>query len=257
MSKATAEIAKRESNTALERPAFIKTGDLRGAETIGTNDIRPPALRLAQAMSPQVKRSDPAYIDGLQEGDLYNSLTGENLGQGPLTIAVLKFLGHRHVEFAPLNEGGGVVDFAVPDGDPRTLFTSEKVDGRETRIKPKATKFYDYLGIVLPDNRPPTLTDLLALSMKGTQLKVATKLNTLIKLAQVPSFALKFEVRAVSEKKGTYTYFNWRFDRKGWFDEATFNALSAIHDGLADKTIDLSQATEGESADAEDTDIPF
>lgn len=250
---ATQELAKKETETALARPSFIKAGDLRGAEEITTQDIRPPALRIAQAMSPQVKRSDAAYIEGLREGDLYNSLTGENYGEGPLKVAVLKFLGHRNVEFAPLNEGGGVVDFAVPDGDPRTQFTTQTVDGKETRVKPAATKFYDYLAVILRDGTP----ELIALSMKGTQLKVATKLNTLIKLAQVPSFALLFEVRPVPEKKGTYSYYNWRFDRKGWVTEDQFNALSRLHDDLATRKVDLSAATEGETGDAGQDDIPF
>jgi hypothetical protein len=219
---------------ALERPAFIKEGDVRGTENITSNDIRPPALRIAQAMTPEAKRTESVYVEGLHEGLFFNSVTKEVYGEGPLGIVVINQLGHRHVEFAPMGEGGGVVDFNVPDGDPRTEFTTETRDGKEVRVKPRATKFYDYLILaILEDGRRVMMT----LSFKSTQLKKALQLNTILKSAHVPSFGLMFRATPVPEKRGTYSFFGWRIDHTGYVTEAIYNAASVIYDQMAGKSI--------------------
>jgi hypothetical protein len=269
-------------STALARPSFIKEGDTRGTENITSNDIKPPALRIAQSMSNEVKRSEPAYIEGLREGDFYNSLTKEIYGEGPIGLVIVNQLGHRHVEFAPLSEGGGVLDFNVPDGDPRTEFTTKEVDGKQTRVKPRATKFYDYLVLVVrgesedwleqlakadPAERDEIINaarrELMTMSLKSTQLKNAVKLNTLLKGSKLPSFAHLFSARPVPEKKGTYSFYGWRIDAVGYVTEALYNEADEYYTKLQGKKIevDTEGVDDGDSEDAPrgrgDDKVPF
>lgn len=244
---------EKRGNTSLERPSFIKEGDVRGTENIGIADVRPPALRIAQAMSPEVKRTESAYVEGLREGLFFDSITKEIYGEGPLGLVIVNQLGHRHVEFAPMNEGGGVIDFNVPDGDPRTEFTEKVQDGAKVRVKPRATKFYDYVAIViLEDGRH----NLMTLSFKSTQLKKATTLNTILLGSKLPSFAHLFSASPVPEKRGQYSYWGWRIDPKGYVTEDVYNEASGHYDGLAGKTIVVE--TEGvDDAPDRDDKIPF
>ena len=57
-----------------EIPDFMKQGN-RGAENVGTDDMIIPRIELIQALSPVRKKSDPAYIEGAEEGMLYNNVT--------------------------------------------------------------------------------------------------------------------------------------------------------------------------------------
>jgi hypothetical protein len=244
------ELATRQS-AALARPSFIKEGDTRGTENIGSNDIKPPALRIAQAMSPETKRSEGAvYIDGLVEGLMFNSATREIFGEGPIGLVILNQLGHRHIEFAPKNEGGGVVDFNVPDGDPRTQFTLSG-DGK-TRLKPIATKFYDYLVWAIPEDGRQIL---MTLSLKSTQLKKAVQLNTILAGAKLPSFAHLFSVSAVPEKRGGNSFYGWRFDPVGYVSEAQYTEAGTLYDKM--KGVNITIADEGVADEGDDSSIPF
>jgi hypothetical protein len=228
--------------TALARPSFIQEGDIRGTENIGTDDIKPPALKLAQGQSPETKRSEPTkYIEGLREGEFFNTLTKEIYGEGPVGLVIVNQLGHRHVEFDP-NDKTVVLDFNVPDGDPRTEFTTGVKDGKQVRLKPRATKFYDYLVIaILEDGRRVMMT----MSLKSTQLKKAVELNTLLKGAKLPSFAFLFEVSAVPEKRGNNNFYGWLFTPKGYVDEAVYNEASDIYDRLKGKNIQVEDTGDG------------
>lgn len=223
------------ASSAMAIPDYLKQGDRRGTENLGSADVRPPALRLAQSMSPETKRSEPAFIEDLREGDLFNSLTRENYGDQSMEVLVINSLGHRNVEFDPVNKGQ-VVDFSVPDGDPRTEFTTETRDGQSVRVRPRATKFYDYLVLLLlGDGRREVAT----LSLKGTQLKKAITLNTLIKMSNLPSFAHRIALTPVPEKKGSYSYYGYRVAKVGYASEEDYARAEKLFDQLSGKAIAL------------------
>jgi hypothetical protein len=234
MAKTTAPPAAESTAVARRGPAevalpdYIKKGDTRGTENIGVDDIRPPALRIAQGSSPEIKRANEAkFIPDLREGDFFNSITKDIYGEEPLEVVIIMSLGHRHVEF---DADGNVLDFNVKDGDPRTEFTTKVIDGVDTRVKPKATKFYDYLIFVLFEGGH---RELMTMSLKSTQLKKATTLNTLLNRSKLPAFAHKWSMRPVSESKGSRQWYGWRIEGTGFPDEATYNAASAYFDRLA------------------------
>lgn len=249
------ELSKAQSTALANKPDFLKVGDTRGTEQLTSADIRPPALRLAQALTPETKRHESVYIDGLREGEIFNSVTKRNYGEGPVKFLIVSSLGHRHVEFAPMSEGGGVIDFNVPDNDERTKFREEMRDGKKVRLRPIATKFYDYLILVLEDDGN---NQLCTLSLKGTQLKKAVTLNTLIKGLKMPSFALVIGATVVAEKRGTYNYYGWKFEPAGWPTEDQFNDASERYNKTIGKgvAVDLKEETAREAKDSDD-DIPF
>lgn len=253
------------SNTDLARqapvevPAFIKRDQARGTENIATSDIKPPALRLAQAMSPEVKRSEPQYIDGLREGDLFNSITQEIYGDQPVNLLIVNYLGHRNVEFDPTDRNV-VIDGDIPDTDPRCQFTSMMKDGVLVKQKPRATQFKDFLILLLLDNREPQL---MTLTLKSTQLKKATRLLTVLKLSKLDSFAHLIKGAPVPERKGGNSWYGWRFDPIGYPTEAQYAKAEELYAQMSGKTIalDVENVDDPEPgprvAAVDDTDIPF
>ena len=242
------EIAKRQF-MGIEKPSFIKEGDQRGTENIGANDIKPPALRIAQSNSPEAKRSEKdKYIQGLTEGMFFNSATKEIYGEGPLQLIVVNQLGHRNVEFDPVDKKV-VLDFAVPDGDPRTQFSTEVKDGKQVRVKPRATTFYDYLVLVVHEGG----NDLATVSLKSTQLKKARELNTLLAGSKMPSFSFLFEVTPVPEHGKGNSWYGWKFSPKGYVSEAQYAEASKLYDKMLGKNIEIEQ----EGDDEPDDKIPF
>lgn len=246
-----------ELATQTDRPAFVQVGDARGRESIGAKDVKPPKLVLAQSTSDQRKRDNPKYIKGLEDGFMFNDLDGTIYGVGPLDFVVIHCLGHRHIEFIPRAEGGGVKDFDVPDEDARTQFTSAVIDGKTVRVKPVATKFYDFVVMVMPNGDTIPQPTIMALSMSNTKLKVATRLNSLIALKQAPSFAGVYSLSAIPEKGKKGEYYNYRVEPRGWVsDEATFAAYGKLHEQFktANVIIDHEEAA---ADDEKDPEIPF
>jgi len=67
---------------AVNMPAFMAPveGGTTGLEDMGSESTT-PRIQLAQSMSPQVKKKDEQYIEGLEEGMFFHALTGEVLGE--------------------------------------------------------------------------------------------------------------------------------------------------------------------------------
>lgn len=249
----TTELATRNPNALASKPDFIKVGDTRGTENIG-KDVRPPALKLAQSMTPQAKRSMPEYIDGLREGDLFNSITREVYGEDPIRFVIVNQLGHRNVQFDP-NDPKVVLDGEVPDGDPRTEFTEELIDGVKKRVKPLAKKFTDYLVLLLHDGgRKP---ELMTFTLSGTQLRRATDLNTILKLADMPSFAFVIKGSPKPEKRAKGEFYGWAFEPAGWPTEEVYLLAEKFYEELKTKRVHVEAEVETDPVGADGTEIPF
>ena len=207
-------VATREPAGKLEVIDDLLENAGKGTENINQEDVRPPKMVLAQSTSSQRKRGSADYIDGLEEGFLFNDLTQEVYGEGPIRFSVVMNLGARGVQFKPMDEGGGVIDLNVPLTDPRMQFT----DGANgERVKPIATKYIDFLILVtqIGDDRLE-FPSLCAWSLKSTGLKTAKELNSLMKaplkigqtvLTQPPAWAREYELSTAHVQKDTFSYY--------------------------------------------------
>ena len=75
---ATKEVAKATAGEVLVLDDDDLLSEGTGLESVGTEDYALPFLRIIQSGSPQLKKSDPnKYIDGAEEGMLFNTLTNE------------------------------------------------------------------------------------------------------------------------------------------------------------------------------------
>lgn len=230
----------------LARPSYVAAGDTRGTEHLTKDDLQMPRLALAQKTSHEIDPTDPKYIDGLKFTDLFNSLTSEIYGKGPMEFVIVRADAPRYMEFTPLDQGGGVKDFNVPANDPRTQFTTD-VEGKS--VPPVATKFYDFVILMLPTLEP------IALSFKSTGLKVARQLNALMKFRGGPIFMGKYRLStgtAVSPK-GTYAVFQVK--NAGNVDEDTYRIAEQAYESFKDReiVIDREHGDAAEPADGDAT----
>lgn len=239
-------------NTALETQpgagALAVIDDLiadagRGTESIGKDDVRPPALRLAQAGTPQRKPDDPLQIPGLNELDMFNTLSSENYGR-KINIVVIAMLGHKWIEF---DKDLKVVERDIPDDDPRCQWTEDK-DGN--RVKPVATMFYDYL-LFLPETM-----EVVTFSFKSTQIKVGVKLNGMLKLPlkigerlipNPPAWARTFSLETKMEQDGTYSWGGFNLNTVGITPPELRTAISALAADYSKKKIEIDRDEQPEA----------
>lgn len=243
---------------ALAVPDFLKSETDTGLDHYTKADIQMPRLALAQKLSPEIEEGNAAQIPGLKEGMMFNNLTREIYGKGPLEFMVIRGDRPRWVEFYPREQGGGVKDMNVPANDVRTQF----IDGRP----PAATQFYDFIIVLLPTR------EVIALSFKSTGLKIAKSLIALMKLREPkPHYAGKFTLSTMptQNKNGKFQIFKVANSATvdeatarangqpypGWVSEELFHFGQQLYTSLKDKKVTI--ATEGERSEEADADTSF
>lgn len=184
-----------------ERPKSL-IGDLSGTEGIQADEIRLPRLAIAQGLSDQMMPDNSLYIPNLKLFDMFNDLTGDIYGRGPIRFIPIR-RDVRRIEFVPRNEGGGIVDMNVPPGDPRLHWTQGE-DGRG--IPPVATTFDEYVSMLL---LPGKLPEPIVISIKHTNKwnrRAASSFLAYVKMRTTPIYSGIYTIASKSEKndKGTF-----------------------------------------------------
>lgn len=234
-------------STAMAVADGVDKNDVRGKEGITSEDVVLPRVSVCQNNSPEKDEDSAKFIDGLGEGDLFNTITQQIYGDRDvkLRFVVIKPL-KRAMEF---DENRKVVDFNVPWNDPRCEFTTDEATG--DRVKPVATRFYDYV-VYLPDHGEVAL-----LSFSNTKLKAAKKLNSLITLRIGPSWAGLYTLSIVKEENDKGKFFNFKVDPASKTDAETMEIAARLYEQFKDANI-KSDVDENDAPSAGGTDnVPF
>jgi hypothetical protein len=105
MAKQASKAVAKTTSKAVAAPAYIKPGRGRGNEAVGLADMVIPRIEVVQALSPCLKKNDPAFIAGAEVGDLFNSVTRELYGESVEVIPVM--FKKEYLVWKDRKKGGG------------------------------------------------------------------------------------------------------------------------------------------------------
>lgn len=237
----------------MERPEALSRTDRTGTEDITINEIQLPRLAIAQGLSPQVIPTEGTFIRGLVIGEMFNDVTSEIYGNGPLTVVPVK----RHVtriEF-DRNDRKVPLDRNVPAGDPRLQWDGDQ--------PPRATEFVEFVCLLLREGKAP---EKVVVSIKTTNkyMRAAAKLwTTLVVMREATIYAGYYHLSSKLEKGktadgqdtnfGVFVVKNAGFIKLGTpFGDALYRYAAEFAASLEGKTIVTERETE-EPADGGDT----
>jgi|TARA_R100001530_G_scaffold1838_1_gene3131 hypothetical protein len=178
-----------------------------GLEHVGLENMQTPFLRLIQALSPQLKKSDVSFISGAQQGQIFNTVTGKTWTDS-VTVVPVDFC-QKMLEFVPRKAGGGFVGELSREDALQAVR-----DDAGMEILPSGNELVrtaqHYVKIVHDDG---TLESAIV-DMKKTQLKVSRKWITLIAMQKhngstLPSFANSYKLRSVEDGNDKGSWFSW------------------------------------------------
>lgn len=223
-------LVDQKGGALMSRPSYIPSGTA-GLEEADNQDFTVPRLALCQAMSPQRKRNDPKYIEGLVEGQLFNTLSGEVYGE-VLDVVPLYMIKTR-MKFKPLSEGGGIEcqSFNAIDGGrlcetcaacPHSQFQEDEA--------PACYLIYSYPSLIVRDGK--VTTELIALSFKSASTKVARDFNTKARMRNAPLFAATVRVTPIEDEGAGQQFYNYKLDTMGWVDDQTFKQISEFYNSM-------------------------
>jgi hypothetical protein len=202
-----------------------------GLEAMDQGDLVLPRLAIAQTLSPALNKSKPKYIEGLEVGMLYNTVTRRIYGPNVRVVPIL--FSKMRIKFKPISEGGGIVCQSLNGIDggilhPSDCATCEHSQFKADGTKPTCYKFMNYASI-LPDEDK----DLLAVSMKSTAVAIAKQWNSLMRMTGKPAFAKSYVISTVMETRNGNDFYNYKVEPSaGWVPKDIFDFGTELHENL-------------------------
>jgi hypothetical protein len=236
-----------------EVPEFLRSevGNYAGMESVEQTDILLPRLGLCQALSPQRKKGHASFIEGLNEGDLFNTLTQEIYGD-ELEIVALFFFKNR-IKYFSLVDGGGIDCISTngvdggrisPVGCASCKFSvwgNGAMDDEHGNDAPECTLYHNFMAWVPSAGTP------IAISYKSTGLKMSKQLLGAIRLTRLPMYAKKYLVKVVEMKANNNTWFEKKVIPQGFLEKEIFIEMEKAFKAL--RETDFKIDTTGEEGD--------
>lgn len=278
-SKSTRAVATsdtRKTDVVVDTPLDFAGDAGNGFEGARSEDFAIPFLQLLQGLSPQVKRSDGAYIEGAAEGMVFNTVTRAvvDTEKEPLIVVPCAYR-HTYVEWRVREKGGGFV--AEHDTPPAPTTRDDK--GRD--ILPNGNQLNDtrtfYVLVADETGATPAV-----LTMTSTQIRKAKQWYMQQNMLRLngpngpytpPMFASKWSVTTVPESNEKGSWYGWKFEHAGFMtadDAALYRDAREFHKSVKAGAVsadmsrsdgDQSQAKQSTKAaghtEGADDEIPF
>lgn len=171
-------------------------------------------------------------------------MTGERYGSGPVEFVIVR-MDKRAMQF---DDANNVLDFDVPLDDPRLQFTNGP---NGERVKPEATLFYDYI-VLLADTLEPAV-----LSLKGTGVKVAKRLNSFIQLRPGPVWGGKYKLTSAKGQAGSFTYGVYNVAPAGAASQELVELAETTYESLKGRKVNTDRDNADETSTSNKEDAPF
>lgn len=237
------QIVKRSNGALTEVPEYLRRPEgvpAMGLENLERSDMTLPRLGLCQALSPQCSESDPKYINGLQKGEFFNTITRENYGKKVQLVPLLFY--KTRILFGPMDEGGGLrcqspdnlIGIGEPGGTcikcPFSQFGSARNgEGKGTACN----QFFNYAALVVNDGGVSP-EGLLVFSLKSSALKVAKDWNALIRIRNLDIFAGVYELTSVERKNDVGRWYEPVITPAGNVTKQTYEAAKLAYSAVSD-----------------------
>lgn len=224
-------------------------------------DRTTPFLGIVQSLSPERDKKDAKYIEGAEEGDIFNTVTRELYKAGTEPVKVIPvFFEKVWNRWIIRKEGGGFLGSFKDAKETQPKFVPP--GAAELRAKKQSELLETNNHWVLVQSQDGTWAPAL-IAMKVTQLSASRKFNTLMTIAanrfRAPTFAkyYLFSTRQDENSQGQ-SYYNYQIADGDWVTEELYqNALefsSAIAAGLVQANPAQDQQSEPAASAAPEAD---
>lgn len=221
MAKQIAKKEEQELVLAETMPEFMKdTG--RGNEDVTVDDLSIPRLDVIQSLSPQRKKSDPAYIDGAEEGMLFNSVTQALYGAEVAFVPV--FFRKEYVVWKDRDSGGGFCGSFPSQAEAQD--EADKLGSDVHQVVDTAQHF----GLIV---HSASNFEEVVISMAKSKMKTSRQLNTLCKMAGGDRFSSLYNIKAIEVNGDKGDYYSMAVKRMGYVSEELYRVGEALYNAVS------------------------
>ncbi len=229
-------------------PDYIKQGN-RGAENVGNDDLIIPRIELIQALSPARKKNDSAYIEGADEGMLYNNVTRELYGSTVTVVPV--FYTKQFLIWKDRKVGGG-----GSNGFRGAFNSKSEADDAVTALGEEGLEVTDtaqhFVLVKLKDGGWQEAV----ISMAKSKMKVSKRWNSLIRLTNTDSFARAYQLSAATETNArNESYYNFAVHPLGFVSKDVYEKAEKLYHTIRGGAVKVSSDFDGEATPASETEF--
>jgi hypothetical protein len=227
---------------ATDRPDWVDPHSHHGSEEVTANDITLPRIEVLQALSPQLKKNEAVYIEGSEQGQIFNTISGEIYGSEVIVCPIL--FQRQFILWQDRKLGGGFAGSFLTEVDAETeRDAKEKPDDYEV-----AEHHINYCLILHANGRMEEAV----LSWARTKLKASRRLNALVQMNPGDRYSRAYRLKAVeaTAPKGDY----WTFDisPRGYVPKDIFDKAAAIYEAIRGGERKVDYGTNEPDAEAHD-----
>jgi len=253
------EIVTKESNQLFVVNDNLMSKMSQDAETYVDNtsvdDMTIPRLKLVQSATPQVKKADPSYIKGLEEGDLLDTLTNDFIkgDEGAFIVPVKRRV--IFLEWGDIQAGGGLKNNF---GEDPTVYnqTPKDAEGKRTREvdgqKTEIIRTHDTYAYLISKDFKEVKT--IVLSLSRSQEKSMKDFNSLIRMLQdpktgkqLPEYAGVYKITTVPVKNEKGSWFVYKFTAAGYtlaipeIGERIYNDAKEFYKSISEGSVKVQE----------------
>ena len=229
-----------------DMPDYLRKSKGRGNEAVGMADVVIPRLEVVQALSPCLKKNDPAFIAGSEVGDLFNSVTRENYGQTVELIPVI--FKKQWLVWTDRRKGGGFKGaFDTPTQ------AAARIKEEPNPADHEAMETAQQLCLIRKEDGA---TEEIVVSMSRTKLKVSRQWNSLIRLTtgDADRFTGVYSMFSVDDSNANGDeYKNFGVQFVGYPTEDQYKAAAALYEAIESGKRELKADPSQEGIETADT----
>lgn len=205
-------------------PAHVKSGSKLGNENVSQEHISVPRVKLLQKMNNEVDRNHSEYIEGAQEGDFINTVTGENYGSSMYVVNV--HFKEEYVVWRKRTEGGGLVGNFTTRKEAEDYLEDNGLKLEEHDIT--QTQIHTLLRL---DEENAEISDIPFLfDCASSKLKVSREWNTKIMKQGGDRFSYLWKMSSVPQSNAKGSWVNIDISGVDWLKDEIYEQVKSFYE---------------------------
>jgi len=231
------------------------------------NEVGIPFLYILQDLSPQVKKRDPAYIDGAEVGDIYNNISKEVISAARGIDFIPCGFESAQVEWKP--DRGGFAGKHPHDTPLRSQVKQTQVGDKMVPMLPNGnvlteTKYhYGFYRASATETEAAGMWEPCVIGMASSMIKNSREFEGMKKRVLIPgtdkiapSFSTVYNFSTVVVKKNNNEWFVWEIKPLRWVDGNEYNKGRDFAQAIIAGSVKTSEAaTDGGVAEGQYTNL--
>ena len=232
----TTAVATQVNGFTDEMPEWMRKGNA-GSEEVTAKDMVLPRVDVIQALSPQIKKSDAAFIPGAEQGQIFNTVTGEVYGSSVTFVPVM--FRSEYVLWKLRKAGGGFI------GAFKTLSEANAaLASTQNPADCEVVESHQHFAMILTGKGAEEAV----FSMTRSKLKVSRSLNTLVQIAGVDRFAKAYYIDAIEASSDKGDYWSFKVHPAGFVSQELYAKGKQLYEMIKAGAADVDRTSPDETA---------